>query len=171
MTDVTVEMELVGVRVDMPSNTPVMLLRELAGDRRQLAIMIGAPEAQAIAFALDGVETRRPLTHDLIPLLLDELGTRIDRIVISALRDQIYYADIVLDRSGDTHVVSARPSDAMAVAVRVGTPIFADEGVLAEAGFVDVDVDEDDVDEEDEDEIVDEFKEFIDQVNPEDFAS
>ena len=92
----TVEMELVGVRVDMPSNTPVLLLREQEGERRLLAIMIGGPEAQAIAFALDGVETRRPMTHDLIATLIDELGAHIDRIVISALRDDIFYADLVL---------------------------------------------------------------------------
>lgn len=164
----TSEMELVGVRVDMPSNTPVMLLRELEGDRRLLAIMIGGPEAQAIAFALDGVETRRPLTHDLIALLLDELGAHLDRIVISALRDDVYYADLHLQVGDQAHVVSARPSDAMAIAVRVGTPVFADEAVLAEAGYVDV---PDDEDLEDDDEVVEEFREFIDQVNPEDFAS
>ncbi|HAS13079.1 MAG TPA: hypothetical protein DCS55_21605 [Acidimicrobiaceae bacterium] len=161
-------MELVGVRVDMPSNTPVMLLRELEGDRRMLAIMIGGPEAQAIAFALDGVETRRPLTHDLITLLLDELDAHLDRIVISALRDDVYYADLHLQVGEQVHVVSARPSDAMAIAVRVGTPVFADEAVLAEAGYLDV---PDDEDLEDDDEVVEEFREFIDQVNPEDFAS
>lgn len=164
----TSEMELVGVRVDMPSNTPVMLLRELEGDRRLLAIMIGGPEAQAIAFALDGVETRRPLTHDLIALLLDELDAHLDRIVISALRDDVYYADLHLRVGEQDHVVSARPSDAMAIAVRVGTPVFADEAVLAEAGYLDV---PDDEDLEDDDEVVEEFREFIDQVNPEDFAS
>ncbi|HEU5085150.1 MAG TPA: bifunctional nuclease family protein [Acidimicrobiales bacterium] len=164
----TSEMELVGVRVDMPSNTPVMLLRELEGDRRLLAIMIGGPEAQAIAFALDGVETRRPLTHDLIALLLDELDAQLDRIVISALRDDVFYADLHLHLGDEDHVVSARPSDAMAIAVRVGTPVFADEAVLAEAGYVDV---PDDEDLEDTEDVVEEFREFIDQVNPEDFAS
>lgn len=164
----TSEMELVGVRVDMPSNTPVMLLRELEGDRRLLAIMIGGPEAQAIAFALDGVETRRPLTHDLITLLLDELDAHLDRIVISALRDDVYYADLHLQVGEQEHVVSARPSDAMAIAVRVGTPVFADEAVLAQAGYLDV---PDDADLDDDDEVVEEFREFIDQVNPEDFAS
>lgn len=164
----TSEMELVGVRVDMPSNTPVMLLRELEGDRRLLAIMIGGPEAQAIAFALDGVETRRPLTHDLITLLLEELDAHLDRIVISALRDDVFYADLHLHLGDEDHVVSARPSDAMAIAVRIGTPVFADEAVLAEAGYVDVPED-DEV--EDADEVVEEFREFIDQVNPEDFAS
>ncbi len=164
----TVEMELVGVRVDMPSNTPVLLLREQEGDRRLLSIMIGGPEAQAIAFALDGVETRRPMTHDLITMLIDELGARIDRIVISALRDDIFYADIVLESEDDTHVVSARPSDAMAIAVRVGTPVYAEEAVLAEVGYVEVDEDDEARDAE---EVVEEFREFIDQVNPEDFAS
>jgi uncharacterized protein len=163
----TSEMELVGVRVDMPSNTPVMLLREVEGDRRLLAIMIGGPEAQAIAFALDGVETRRPLTHDLIALLLDELDAHLDRIVISALRDDVFYADLHLHLGEQDHVVSARPSDAMAIAVRVGTPVFADEAVLAEAGYVDVP----DEDLDDEDDVVEEFRSFIDQVNPEDFAS
>jgi uncharacterized protein len=164
----TSEMELVGVRVDMPSNTPVMLLRELEGDRRLLAIMIGGPEAQAIAFALDGVETRRPLTHDLIALLLDELDASLDRIVISALRDDVFYADLHLHLGDEDHVVSARPSDAMAIAVRVGTPVYADEAVLAEAGYIDV-PEEDDL--EDTEDVVEEFREFIDQVNPEDFAS
>ncbi len=165
----TVEMELVGVRVDMPSNTPVLLLREQEGDRRLLSIMIGGPEAQAIAFALDGVETRRPMTHDLITMLIDELGARIDRIVISALRDDIFYADIVLESDDETHVVSARPSDALAIAVRVGTPVYAEEAVLAEVGYVEV-VD-DEGEERDAEEVVEEFREFIDQVNPEDFAS
>ena len=166
----TSEMELVGVRVDMPSNTPVLLLREQEGERRLLAIMIGGPEAQAIAFALDGVETRRPMTHDLIATLIEELGAHIDRIVISALRDDIFYADLVLRADDDTHVVSARPSDAMAIAVRVGTPVYAEEAVLAEVGYVEDDDAETD-DDVDPDEVVEEFREFIDQVNPEDFAS
>ncbi len=166
----TVEMELVGVRVDMPSNTPVLLLREQEGERRLLAIMIGGPEAQAIAFALDGVETRRPMTHDLITTIIDDLGAHIERIVISALRDDIFYADLVLRADEDTHVVSARPSDAMAIAVRVGTPVFAEEAVLAEVGYIE-ETEVDDDGDVDADEVVEEFREFIDQVNPEDFAS
>lgn len=168
----TVEMELVGVRVDMPSNTPVLLLREQDGDRRNLAIMIGGPEAQAIAFALDGVETRRPMTHDLITTLIEDLGAHVDRIVISALRDDIFYADLVLSTGDDTTVVSARPSDAMAIAVRIGTPVYAEEAVLAEVGYVEDESGDDDEDDgRDPDEVVEEFREFIDQVNPEDFAS
>lgn len=166
----TVPMELIGVRVDVPSNTPVMVMREVEGDHRVLAIMIGGPEAQAIAFALDGVETRRPLTHDLITNLLDEMGAPLERIVISALRDDVYYADLVIKIGGVEHVVSARPSDAVAIAVRADTPIFASEEVLAEAGFVeepDVGLDDDEVAQH----VVEEFKEFIEHVNPEDFAS
>lgn len=166
----TVAMEMIGVRVDTPSNTPVLLLREQEGDHRVLAIMIGGPEAQAIAFALDGVETRRPMTHDLITTLVEELGAQIERVTISALRDDIFYADLVLQAHGDTHVVSARPSDAMAIAVRVGTPVFAEEAVLAEVGYFEVEDDED-ADPEAADAMVEEFREFIDQVNPEDFAS
>lgn len=164
-------MELVGVRVDMPSNTPVLLLREQEGERRLLAIMIGGPEAQAIAFALDGVETRRPMTHDLLATLVDELGAHIDRIVISALRDDIFYADLVLSSGDDTRIVSARPSDAMAIAVRVGTPIYAEEAVLAEVGYVEDEGEDEGDGDRDAEEVVEEFREFIDQVNPEDFAS
>ena len=167
----TVAMELVGVRVDMPSNTPVLLLREQEGERRLLAIMIGGPEAQAIAFALDGVETRRPMTHDLLATLVDELGAHIDRIVISALRDDIFYADLVLSSGDDTRIVSARPSDAMAIAVRVGTPIYAEEAVLAEVGYVEDEGEDEGDGDRDAEEVVEEFREFIDQVNPEDFAS
>ena len=166
------EMELLGVRIDSPARTPVMLLRELGGDRRMLSIHIGHPEAQAIHFALEGLESRRPLTHDLITILLDELGASLDQIVISALRDQIFYADLGLVASGDRHVVSARPSDAIAIAVRTGTPIFAEDAVLAEAGYVEEPSLEELIEEGgDSDEVVEQFKEFIDQVNPEDFAS
>lgn len=163
-----VQMELVGVRVDVPSNNPIMVLREITGDGRLLAIMIGGPEAQAIAFALDGIETPRPLTHDLIASIIGELGARLDRVVISAMRDDIYYADLVLEIAGRTKLVSARPSDAIAVAVRMGTPVYTEEAVLADAGYLDVAIDDD---EEDEEDVVEEFKEFIEHVNPEDFAS
>ena len=161
-------MELIGIRMDVSANTPAMLLREVEGARRFLKILIGGPEAQAIAFALDGVETRRPMTHDLIGLLLAEVGADLDRIVVSAVRDRIFYADIVLQTGDGTKLVSARPSDAVAIAVRVGAAIQAEEAVLAEAAFVEVSDDDDDGDAE---EVVEQFREFIDQVNPEDFAS
>jgi len=156
-------MELVGIELERPPNIPCLLLREAEGDRRVLPIFIGSPEATAIAFALEDVETPRPMTHDLMKDLLDELGARIERVVVTELRDSTFYADIVLSLAGTVHSVSARPSDAVALAVRYGAPVYAEEGVLAEAarapgaGVPD--------------EIVEQFKEFIDHVNPDDFAS
>ena len=162
-----IELELVAVRVELPSNTPVLVLRELAGRRRQLAIFIGNPEATAIAFALEGVDTPRPLTHDLFCDVLDGLGTSLERVVITELRETTYYADLHLSSDDGPVTVSSRPSDAVALAVRTGCPIFSEETVLDEAGFVE-EVDDEDVD---DDEVVEEFRHFIDNVSPDDFAS
>ena len=163
-----IELELVAVRVELPSNTPVVVLRELAGRRRQLSIFIGGPEATAIAFALEGVDTPRPLTHDLFCDVLADLGADLERVVITELRDTTYYADLHLGTASGERRVSARPSDAVALAVRVGCPIFAVDEVLDEAGFVEEEVEGD---EESPEEVVEEFRQFIDQVSPEDFAS
>ena len=156
-------MELVGIELERPPNIPCLLLREADGERRILPIFIGSPEATAIAFALEEVETPRPMTHDLIKDLLDELGARIERVVVTELRDSTFYADIIVTVAGAVHSVSARPSDAVALAVRYGAPVFAEEGVLDEAGRT--------AGEGVPDEIVEQFKEFIDQVNPDDFGS
>ncbi|MFN7149709.1 MAG: bifunctional nuclease family protein [Microthrixaceae bacterium] len=164
-----IELELVAVRVELPSNTPVVVLREVEGRHRQLSIFIGGPEATAIAFALEGVETPRPLTHDLFCDVLDELGSQLDRVVITELRDTTYFADLQLSGTGGEHHVSARPSDAVALAVRVGCPIFALEDVLDEAGFVEEVVEPSD--DESPEAVVEEFRQFIDQVSPDDFAS
>ena len=163
MQDVAVEMELVGIELERPPNIPCLLLREADGDRRVLPIFIGSPEATAIAFALEDVETPRPMTHDLIKDLLDELGAHVERVIVSDLRDSTFYADIVVTIGGAVHSVSARPSDAVALAVRFGAPVFAEEGVLDEAGRA--------PGEGIPDEIVEQFKQFIDHVNPDDFAS
>ena len=165
-----IELELVAVRVELPSNTPVVVLRELEGRRRQLSIFIGGPEATAIAFALEEVETPRPLTHDLFCDVLDELNVQLERVVLTELRDTTYYADLHLRTASGQQHVSARPSDAVALAVRVGCPIFASEKVLDEAGFVE-DVTEDEGAEESPEAVVEEFRQFIDQVSPDDFAS
>ena len=161
------EMELIGVRVELPSNMPIVLLREVEGQRRVLPIFIGGPEATAIAFALDGVETPRPMTHDLMKNLIDELGATVERIVITDLSESTFFAELHLRTATDVHLVSARPSDAVALAVRVGAPIFAEEKVVDEAATI--------VDDENEpaesDEVVEQFREFIDNVSPEDFAS
>lgn len=154
-----IELELVGVRVELPHNQPIVLLKEQTGER-YLPIWIGAVEATAIAFALQGVETARPLTHDLMRDLLDSLTVEVDRIVVTELRDGTFYAEVQMSQGGDGVVVSSRPSDAIALAVRTNTPIFADESVLDEAGI--------EIEDDDEHE-VERFKEFLDSVSPEDF--
>ena len=132
-----------------------------------LPIFIGGPEATAIAFALDGVVTPRPMTHDLMKDLLDDLGARVERIVVTDLSDRTFFAEIHLKANGTTHQVSSRPSDAIALAVRVGAPIFAAEEVVDEAATVI----EDDADDSESEDVVERFREFIDKVSPEDFAS
>lgn len=164
-----IELELVAVRVELPSNTPVVVLRELEGRHRQLSIFIGGPEATAIAFALEEVETPRPLTHDLFCDVLDELGVQLERVVLTELRETTYFADLHLRTTSGEQRVSARPSDAVALAVRVGCPIFATEDVLDEAGFVEETAEADS--DESPEAVVEEFRQFIDQVSPEDFAS
>ena len=156
-----IELELVGVRVELPHNQPIVLLKEQAG-LRFLPIWIGAPEATSIAFALQGVAMPRPLTHDLLRNVLADLSVDVERIVVTELRDGTFYAEIELVHGGRTVKVSSRPSDAIALAVRASVPIFAEEAVLAEAGI--------EIEDEDEQE-VERFKQFIDSVSPEDFRT
>jgi uncharacterized protein len=163
------EMELVGIELERPPNIPCLLLREAGGEGRVLPIFIGGPEATAIAFALEAVETPRPMTHDLMKDLLDELGARVERITITELRDATFFAEIALSLAGEIHTVSARPSDAVALAVRVGCPVYAEEAVLEVAARPATP--ESDETEAGSDEVVEQFRAFIDQVNPEDFAS
>jgi bifunctional DNase/RNase len=155
-----IELNLVGVRVELPSNQPIVLLREREG-KRYLPIWIGVNEAQAIAIALQGIPTPRPMTHDLMKSLLDEVGVNVERISITELRDGIFYATVHMSKNGSSFEVSSRPSDAIALAVRSSVPIYAAEEVLAEASI--------DVPDEEEQE-VEKFREFLDQVSPDDFA-
>jgi bifunctional DNase/RNase len=163
-----VEMELVGVRLELPANTPIVLLREQGGQRRVLPIYIGGPEAAAIAYALEGVQSPRPLTHDLFKDVLDELGVRLVRVVVTEMRDHTYYAELHLDQAGSTSVVSSRPSDSIALAVRTGSPIYADDTLLDEYGQLEAE-EEPEAPEVQEEEILEEFRDFIEKVNPEDF--
>lgn len=157
-------MELVAVRIELPGNAPVVLLRETTGVRRILPIFIGHPEATAIAFAVDGVVTPRPMTHDLLKTVIDELGADLERIVITELREGTFFAELHLIVGQRPHRISCRPSDAIALALRDECPIFAEEEVLAEAGVVEEPAEE-------SEEVVEKFREFIDSVDPEDFAS
>ena len=156
-------MELVGIELERPPNIPCLVLREAGGQGRVLPIFIGGPEATAIAFALEEVETPRPMTHDLMKDLLEVVGARVERVVVTELREATFYAEIILNIAGDVRAVSARPSDAVALAVRYGAPVFAEESVLEVAGRT--------AGEGVPEEVVEQFKEFIDHVNPEDFAS
>jgi len=160
-----IPMSLVGVRVEVPTNQPIVLLRENDG-QRYLPIYIGSPEATAIVYALQGMDTPRPMTHDLFTTVLEETGVRLSQVVITEMRDSTFFAEIELVRDDGTTRISSRPSDAIALAVRSGVPvpIYADEGVLEEAGVLFEQ-------EDDEDErLVEQFTEFIEQVRPEDFA-
>lgn len=164
----TIEMELVGVRVQMPTNAPILLLRETTGERRTVPIYIGGPEAHAIDLAVSETKTARPMTHDLVVNLLEQLGAKLERVVITDLRQGTFYADLYLrDQSGEVVSMSVRPSDAVALAVRTATPIFAEEALVDDAGIDD----SRDEDGNDEEEIVEELRKFLDEVNPEDFKS
>src|SRR3954452_18007785 len=151
------QMEVVGVRVEMPTNQPIVLLKEAQGER-YLPIWIGMTEATAIAMAQAEEPPPRPLTHDLFRDVLDGLGIRLSTVNIVALRDGIFFADLVFSNGVE---VSARPSDSIALALRTGASIFASEDVVREAGVIIPD------DQEDE---VEKFREFLDTISPEDFG-
>ncbi len=147
---------MVGVRVEMPSKTPIVLLRERDGER-YLPIWIGTAEASAIALAQQGVTPPRPLTHDLLRDVIEALGRTLEQVRIVEMRENVYFAELSFD-GGLT--VSARSSDAIALALRVGCPILGADDVLESASVP--------VPHEDEDE-VERFREFLDQVSAEDF--
>ncbi|HEV7827348.1 MAG TPA: bifunctional nuclease family protein [Pseudonocardiaceae bacterium] len=150
------EMRVVGVRVELPANQPILLLRETKGER-YLPIWIGSGEATAIALEQQGVQPARPMTHDLLRDVIRALGGKLKQVRITELQEGTFFAELVFD--GNVRV-SARPSDSVALALRVGVPIHADESVLSEAGLVIPD------DQENE---VERFREFLDSVSPEDF--
>ena len=152
------EVDVMGVRVEMPSNQPIVLLREVSGER-YLPIWIGAVEATAIAFAQQGVVPPRPLTHDLMVDVLAATGNELTEVQINDVKDGVFFATLVFASGVE---VSARPSDSIAIALRTGAKILCEDDVLAEAGLA--------VPAEQEDE-VEKFREFLDQVSPEDFES
>jgi bifunctional DNase/RNase len=141
----------------LPNNQPIVLLKEVDGER-YLPIWIGAGEATAIAYEQQGVKPPRPLTHDLMRDILAALHAPLQAVEITELKDSVFFADLLL---GEGVRVSARPSDSIALALRVGAPIRCADDVLAEAGIL--------IPDEYQDE-VERFREFLDQVQPEDFA-
>ncbi|CAN5855044.1 bifunctional nuclease family protein [soil metagenome] len=155
-----IAMTVVGVRVELPSNNPIVLLREVEGNR-YLPIWIGAAEATAIATAMEGVDPPRPLTHDLMQAVIERLGATIEGVVVTEMRDSVFYADLILATEGGEVSISARPSDSIALAVRVAAPVFADPTVLAEAGI--------EIEEESQEEQIERFREFLEEATVEDF--
>lgn len=159
----TIPMDVVGVRIELPTNTPILLLRERDGGRF-LPIWIGTNEATAIALALEGVEPQRPMTHDLLKLVTDSLGATVDRVVVTDLRGGTFFADLIIKRNGDDEItISSRPSDAIALATRTSSPVFAARAVLDEGGV--------EIRDEGQEEEIERFREFLEDITPEDFGS
>jgi len=152
------ELSVVGVRVELPANQPIVLLKE-AGGERYLPIWIGAVEATAIAYAQQGIVPPRPLTHDLLRDVISGLGVELTAVHITELREGVFFAELLFSNGVR---VSARPSDAIALAVRTDVTIFADEAVLDEAGIVIADEQESEVEK---------FREFLDNISPDDFQT
>lgn len=163
-----VEMHLAAVRVELPTNTPILLLQETSGAHRTLPIYIGPNEATAIAYALQGVVTPRPMTHDLMKDLLTELGATVSCVVITELRDRTFFAEIRLELGPRRVSVSARPSDAIALAIRTAATIYAEDALLDAEGVILQSEDEADTS-GDGDDLMLQFRQFIEGIRPEDF--
>jgi len=166
-----IEVVLRAVRVDVGTSTPLLLLEEVGGDR-VLPIFIGAPEATAIAYALGNIETPRPMSHDLLGNVIGALGAQLFAAEITELVDNVFYANLRLLRDSTEINVSARPSDAVALALRVGAPILVNDELMALQGKILSIEDEDDDTEEGaptEADLVAELRDFLDTISPEDF--
>ena len=157
------QVTIYGVSFDMVGKQPIVLLKTLEGNR-YLPIWIGHPEAAAILMKMQGAPTPRPMTHDLVTEMLGELNATVAKISVTELRDNTFFAIITLQVNGSEVEIDSRPSDALAIAVRSGAPIFAAEEVITESAI------EFEHEVEDTEEVVDKFKEFLDRVTPEDFA-
>jgi uncharacterized protein len=157
------QMQIYGVSFDMVGKQPIVLLKTVDGNRF-LPIWIGHPEAAAILMKLQGASTPRPMTHDLLSDVLDQLDAKCERVSVTELRDNTFYASITVSINGSELEIDSRPSDALALAVRVSAPIFAAEDVIEESAI------EFEHEVEDTEEVVDKFKEFLDEVTPDDFA-
>lgn len=162
------EVEVVGVRIEMPSNQPIVLLKEIGGSRF-LPIWVGANEATSIAFAQQGLTPNRPLSHDLMQSMVLALNARVELVEVTHLDNGVFFAQVSLKvDGGETQVVSARPSDAIALALRSSARIEVSTQLLDEAG---INIPESSTPGGGSDQEVERFREFLDQINPEDFAS
>jgi len=158
------EMVIYGVSFDMVGKQPIVLLKTAEGNKF-LPIWIGHPEAAAILMKLQGANTPRPMTHDLLTDMLEKLEARVIRIAVTELRENTFYAVVTVAVDGSEIEIDSRPSDAIALAVRSDAPIYADDSVIEESA---IEFEHEDVNEE---EVVEEFKKFLDEVKPEDFSA
>ena len=157
------EMVIYGVSFDLVGKQPIVLLKTADGNKF-LPIWIGHPEAAAILMKLQGASTPRPMTHDLLADVLEQLDAEVTRITVTELRENTFYASITVQQNGSEIEIDSRPSDAIAIAVRSDAPIFAAERVIEESAI------EFEGEEVNEEEIVDEFRRFLDDVSPDQFA-
>ncbi len=157
------EMVIYGVSFDLVGKQPIVLLKTAEGNKF-LPIWIGHPEAAAILMKLQGATTPRPMTHDLFTETLAQLDAQVVRVCVTDLRDNTFYATITIQQNGSEIEIDSRPSDAIALAVRVDAPIYADDRVIEESAI------EFEGEEVNEEEIVDEFRKFLDRVTPDQFA-
>ncbi len=157
-------MTIYGVSFDMVGKQPIVLLKTAEGNKF-LPIWIGHPEAAAILMKLQGASTPRPMTHDLLSELLEQMEAKCEKVSVTELRENTFYASITVSMNGSELEIDSRPSDALALAVRTSAPIFAADEVIEESA-----IEFEDGAPEDQEEVVDKFKEFLDNVSPEDFA-
>jgi len=164
-------MQVVGVRIEMPSNQPIVLLKEIDGVRF-LPIWVGAVEATAIAFAQQGVMPARPLTHDLMQDIVESLDATLTAVQVTAIEDGVFLASLLLrDPDGKSISVSSRPSDAIALALRTHSNILADSDLLDTVGIeIPDDVADDAAAASGQSSELERFREFLEQINPDDFA-
>ncbi len=163
------EMKVAGIALDPANNAPIIILKDMEG-RYVLPIWIGIMEASAIASSLEGIHYARPMTHDLFKSMVDSLGAKVEKIEVVDIRDNVFYARITLELKGERHTIDARPSDAIAIALRTGSSIHVASHVVQEAVRVDTD-------KEPEGKVVvgfeqdkDKLKEILEKMNPEDFG-
>jgi bifunctional DNase/RNase len=165
-------LDLAGLAVEATSGSPLVLLREHDDPHRLLPIFVGGAGAAAIALAVSGQVPPRPLTHDLMASLVLGLDGHVDAVEVTELRDGAYFATLSVHGPSGSRRVDARPSDAIALAVRLGVPLFVAEAVLDEAGTLPpVEDDAAALDEATIDEAVDEFRSFLDEIDPSHFAT
>jgi bifunctional DNase/RNase len=160
------EMHIYGVSFDLVGKQPIVLLKTAEGNKF-LPIWIGHPEAAAILMKLQSATTPRPMTHDLVTDMLDQLGAQVTRITVTELRENTFYAQITVQQDGSEVEIDSRPSDAIALAIRAEAPIFAADEVIEESA---IEFEGDEINQEDLEKEVSKFKQFLDHVSPDEFA-